>query len=99
MGYAEKRGNYFRARFKIAPGQYGTVRDSSGGTAKFRTKREAEQAANDEEAKVRGGKWRDPAAGRLTFGAYVSRWYAGLDLAASTMQLSLIHISEPTRPY
>ncbi|MGW5642217.1 tyrosine-type recombinase/integrase [Saccharopolyspora sp. NPDC003752] len=98
MGYAENRGNYFRARFKIASGRYGTVRDASGVTAKFRTKREAETAANDEEAKIRSGGWRDPSAGRITFGAYVRRWYATQDLAASTMQNYRRHIEEHLLP-
>jgi hypothetical protein len=30
------------------------------------------------EAKVRAGAWRDPTAGRIAFGDYVNRWYAGL---------------------
>ncbi|MGW1678541.1 LacI family DNA-binding transcriptional regulator [Saccharopolyspora sp. NPDC002376] len=98
MGFAENRGSYFRARFKIAPGRYGTVRDASGATAKFRNKREAETAANDEEAKIRAGGWRDPSAGRITFGAYVRRWYAGQDLAASTMQNYRRHIEEHLLP-
>lgn len=98
MGYAEKRSNYFRARFKLAPGRYGTVRDSSGGTAKFRTKRDAEKAANDEEAKVRSGSWRDPSAGRITFGAYASRWFTGQDLASSTMQNYRRHLEEHLLP-
>src|SRR5205823_5095830 len=59
----------------------------------------AEQAANDEEARVRGGRWRDPAAGRITFGEYVNRWYAAQDLAASTMQTYRHHIEEHLLPY
>ncbi|HEV2780376.1 MAG TPA: LacI family DNA-binding transcriptional regulator [Actinophytocola sp.] len=99
MGYAEKRGDYYRGRFKIAPGKYGTVCDPATGAAlKYHTRREAKQAADDEEAKVRGGTWRDPAAGQLTFGAYVSRWYAGQDLAASTMQNLRHHIEEHLLP-
>lgn len=86
MGYAEKRDTYWRGRYKIAPGRYGTVADATGQTIKFKTKREAVRAANDEESKVRAGTWRDPALGRLTFGAYAPRWYAAQDLAASTMQ-------------
>src|SRR5207237_9453511 len=66
--------------------RYGTVRDPTGAVIRFRTRREAEQAANDEEARVRARTWRDPAAGRITFGEYVNRWYAVQDLAVSTMQ-------------
>ena len=65
MGFAEKRGDYWRGRYKLEPGKYGTVTDSTGATIRFRTRREAEQAANDEEAKVRAGSRPDPAAGRV----------------------------------
>jgi integrase len=86
MGYAEKRGDYWRGRYKLGSGRYGTVTDAAGVTMRFRTKRDATQAADDAEAKVRSGVWRDPAAGRATFGTYVNDWYARLDLAVSTMQ-------------
>jgi integrase len=98
MGYAEKRRDYWRGRYKIERGRYGTVCDSSGATIRFRTKREAEKAANDEEAKIRAGKWRDPVAGRETFGQYASRWYAAQDLAASTLQNYRRHIEEHLLP-
>ncbi|WP_141579678.1 LacI family DNA-binding transcriptional regulator [Actinomadura sp. WMMA1423] len=89
MGYAEKRkdkyGEYYRGRFKKPDGRYGTVADTAGGTRRFDTKRAAVKAANDEEAKIRAKKWKDPAAGQTTFGEYASQWYAAQDLAASTM--------------
>ena len=98
MGYAEKRGNYYRARYWVAEGKYVTLQDASGMTAKFRTKREAKRAADDEEAKVRGGTWHDPSAGQITFGDYVSRWYEAQDLAPSTMQNYRRHIEEHLMP-
>jgi integrase len=98
VGYAEKRGDYWRARYKIRSGKYGTVTDPSGRTARFPTKRAAEQASNDEEAKVRGGRWRDPSAGQIMFGDYASRWFAVQDLAASTMQNYRRHIEEHLMP-
>ena len=77
------------------PAKYGTVKDAKGRTIRFRTRRDAEQAADEETAKVRNGVHRDPAAGRITFGGYVSRWYAAQDLAASTMQNYQHHIEPP----
>jgi hypothetical protein len=47
---------------------------------------------------VLGGTWRDPAAGRITFGDYASRWYEAQDLAASTMQNYRRHIEEHLLP-
>jgi integrase len=86
VGFAEKRTDYWRGRYKAGPGKYPTVTDANGQPMRFRTKREAEQAANDAEAKVRTGTAVDPAAGRVTFGEYANQWYERHDLAASTMQ-------------
>ncbi|MDQ1017445.1 hypothetical protein QFZ43_003994 [Streptomyces afghaniensis] len=58
----------------------------------------AKQAADEEEAKVRRGTWRDPAAGQETFGEYASRWYDAQDLAASTTQNYRRHIEEHLLP-
>jgi integrase len=98
LGYAEKRGDYWRGRYKIELGRYGTVVDSNGRTMRFRTKREAEQAANDAEAQIRNGSWRDPSAGKIRFGTYASRWYERQDLAASTLQNYRRHIEEHLLP-
>ncbi|GAA3771566.1 LacI family DNA-binding transcriptional regulator [Streptomyces chiangmaiensis] len=98
MGYAEKRGAYWRGRYKIEDGKYGTVSDATGAVVKFATKREAKQAADAEEVGVRRGEWRDPALGQATFGEYASRWYAAQDLAASTMQNYKRHIEEHLLP-
>lgn len=98
MGFAENRKTYWRGRYKIAPGKYGTVADQNGDAIRFRTKREAKQAADAEEAKVRAGSWKDPSAGQVTFGEYASRWYAVQDLAASTMQNYRRHLEEHLLP-
>jgi integrase len=99
MGYAEKRGDYWRGRYKLGPGRYGTVKDTAGNTIRFRTRREAKQAADEAEVKVRSdGPPRDLTAGRITFGEYASRWYAAQDLAASTMQNYRRHIEEHLLP-
>ncbi|HZM81233.1 MAG TPA: LacI family DNA-binding transcriptional regulator [Candidatus Limnocylindrales bacterium] len=97
MGYAEKRGDYWRARYKLSPGKYGTVQDDAGTTIRFRTKREAETAANDAEATVRAGTRRHTVE-RITFGEYVNIWYARQDLALSTMQNYRHHIEEHLLP-
>ncbi|MGP8300173.1 LacI family DNA-binding transcriptional regulator [Streptomyces inhibens] len=98
MGYGEKRRDYYRARYWIAPGTLRTVVDASGATVRFSSKREAAKAANDHEAKVREGAWRDPSAGKITFGEYANRWYTEQDLAESTMQNYRHHIEEHLLP-
>ncbi|MFE4855776.1 LacI family DNA-binding transcriptional regulator [Streptomyces sp. NPDC056670] len=98
MGYGEKRADYYRGRYWIAPGVLRTVVDASGTTIRFATKREAAKAANDAEAKVRAVGYRDPNAGKETFGEYVNRWYAAQELAASTMQNYKRHIEEHLLP-
>ncbi|MET9952357.1 LacI family DNA-binding transcriptional regulator [Streptomyces sp. NPDC006339] len=99
MGFPEKRGDYYRARYKDANGKYPSVKDANGQVIKYRTAREARQAANDEEAKVRAGQL--PAAGPVlapTFGEYVARWYARQELAASTMENYRNHIEAHLLP-
>ncbi|MFI9648815.1 LacI family DNA-binding transcriptional regulator [Streptomyces sp. NPDC052040] len=97
MGYAENLGSYWRGRYKLAPGKYATVRDADGEAIRFRTKAAAKKAADAEEAKLLAGTKRVPPE-RITFGAYVNRWYAAQDLAASTMQNYRRHIEEHLLP-
>lgn len=97
MGYAENLGGYWRGRYKVSPGRYATVTDDDGATIRFRTKAAAKRAADAEEAKLLAGT-KKAAAERITFGAYVSRWYAAQDLAASTMQNYGRHIEEHLLP-
>ena len=98
MAFAEKRADYWRARYWIAPGKLRTVVDDKGRTLRYKTKRAAEKAANDAEAAVRGGRWHDPSAGRITFGEYVSRWYEAQELALSTMENYRRHIEDHLLP-
>ncbi|CDR18121.1 hypothetical protein GCM10022420_090750 [Streptomyces iranensis] len=98
MGFAEKRGNYWRGRYKTAPGKHLTVVDDSGKAIKFATKGEAQRAASEAENTYRRGDWRDPALGQETFGEYANRWYEAQDLAASTMQNYKRHIEEHLLP-
>jgi integrase len=99
VGYAEGRGAYYRGRYKLAGGTYGTVKDSQGQTIRYRTKREAKQAADAAEAAVRAGTHVDPTA-VPTFGEYVNRtWWPTQDLAVSTMQNYPSHIQGHLLPY
>ncbi|MTE20178.1 LacI family DNA-binding transcriptional regulator [Streptomyces sp. TRM43335] len=98
MGFAEKRGNYWRGRYKTAPGKHLTVVDERGKAVRFATKGEAQRAASEAENRYRRGDWRDPALGQETFGEYANRWYAAQDLAASTMQNYKRHIEEHLLP-
>jgi integrase len=98
VGYAEKRGDYWRGRYKIEPGKYGTVEDEFGETIRFRSRRDAEKAADDAEAKVREGRRRKAPNGRITLAEYASRWYDAQDLAKSTLQNYRRHIEEHLLP-
>jgi integrase len=93
MAFAEKRHNYWRARYWLPGGKLCTVSDVGGAAIRFRTRREAERAANEAEVKARSRPNRT-ASGRESFGDYASRWYAAQDLAASTMQNYRRHIEE-----
>ncbi|MER5862082.1 LacI family DNA-binding transcriptional regulator [Kitasatospora sp. NPDC002040] len=97
MGYAENRGDYWRGRYKIAPKQYGTVKDENGRTRRFTTKRAAEKAAAVEEERVLTVK-PVTVVKRATFGEYANRWYERQDLASSTMQNYRRHLEDHLLP-
>jgi hypothetical protein len=98
LGFAEKRGIYWRGRYKVAPGKHNTVVDENGKAIRFATKGEAQRAAAEAENKYRRGEGRPPALGQETFGEYANRWYEAQDLAASTMQNYKRHIEEHLLP-
>jgi hypothetical protein len=89
MAYAEKvpspKGDYWRGRYKDPFGAYVSVRDERGKVMRYSLEREAQKAAGAAETDVEKGTWRDPKAGNITFERWAGEWYAGLDLAASTM--------------
>jgi hypothetical protein len=103
MAYAEKvpspSGDYWRGRFKGPEGTYLTVRDDGNDVIRFETKALAKQAAEDRGSAVRAGKWRDPAAGDITFAEWAGEWYGDLDLADSTMANIKRHLQEHLIPY
>jgi len=102
MAYAEKvpspSGAYWRGRYKDPEGRWVSVRDEQGRVARFPRRAEAEQAADDAESDVRNGRWRDPAAGKITFGEWAAQWYASQELAGSTMANLKRHLQEHLLP-
>ncbi|MFS0694330.1 LacI family DNA-binding transcriptional regulator [Streptomyces nitrosporeus] len=99
MGYPEKRGTYYRGRYKLPDGKYGTVQDSEGRTVRFEKKRDAKRAADAAEAQVRAGTHVD-RADIPTFAEYVNcTWWPVQDLAPSTMQNYPSHIQLHLLPY
>ena len=77
MGYAEKRGDYWRGRYKIAPAS--TPRSSRrerGDDAvphRSATRSRPRTTRRRRSARMPGA---DPSAGRITFGEYANHWYA-----------------------
>ncbi|MEU0934450.1 hypothetical protein [Embleya sp. NPDC005971] len=70
MGYAEKRGKIYRARYKKLDGTYGTLPD------KYGTKRLAKVAADAEEERIKqaGLAHVDPRGGLMPFGEWAAEW-------------------------
>jgi hypothetical protein len=103
MAYAERvpspAGDYWRGRYKDPDGRYLTVRDEHDQVIRYKTKREASQAADDAESDVRKGRWRDPASGRVKFKHWANKWYAGLDLAETTMDNRRRHLENHLIPF
>lgn len=103
MAYAEKvqspSGSYWRGRYKDPAGRYLTVRDENGDVVRYRKKDDARKGAEDKEADVRAGRWRDPSAGLILFREWAPEWYAGLALAESTMANIMRHLREHLLPF
>lgn len=98
MGYPEKRGDYYRGRYKIGPGRYGTVTDDQGRTIRFERKRDAKQAADAAEVAVRASTHIDRSA-IPTLGDFVQAWWDEQELAESTMQNYASHIQGHILPH
>jgi site-specific recombinase XerD len=98
MGFAEKRGDYWRGRYKQAPGKYATVQDESGlpfGSAPS-GKPNRRRTTRRPRSETRPGATRPPVASPSATTRTV--WYAAQDLAASTMQNYRRHIEEHLLP-
>lgn len=81
MAYAEKRGSGkfpWRVRYKLPDGTLG----SEPG---FRTKRQAEDWGDDQEAAIRHGRWQDPQKARTHFGEWQATWMAAQKVAPATV--------------
>ncbi|MFD7416843.1 hypothetical protein [Kitasatospora purpeofusca] len=75
MGWSEKRGSTWRARFKLPDGTYG----SEPG---FLTKAQADAHWQAQETDIRRGDFFDPTAGEsMTFAEWAARWLETIDLA------------------
>jgi integrase len=85
LGHADGSAVYYVVRFGYEPGQGPVFEDEHGRQIRLRTASTASDS-DDEDAKVRGRRRNDPAAGRITFGAWANAWYANQDLAPATMQ-------------
>ena len=72
MAYAEKRGNFWRARWK---GPDGTLESQPG----FTTRKAAEKYGRDQEAAIRSSTYVDPRAGRITLTDWVNLWFPAQD--------------------
>ena len=79
MAYAEKRGKYWRGRYKLPNGKYGSISEDENGQP-FTTKNTAKNAALDEEAAVRAKTFINPRDGRITIGAWAQTWLDSLEI-------------------
>lgn len=78
MGHAEWHRNSWRARWSGPDGN----RPAKSG---FRTKRDAEKYANDQEAAIRAETYVDPRSGHITVTNWVNELFPSLDLEPSTL--------------
>lgn len=115
MGFAELRKSrgeeYYRGRYKIADGKYGTIVDARGDTIRFGKKREAKQAADLKEAQLRAEEKAalkaattedenaDGPAIPTQLGPFADEWYAAQDVEPSTHANYLSHLRAQILPH
>ncbi|SEM49845.1 site-specific integrase [Nonomuraea pusilla] len=98
MAHAEKRGKYWRVRYKRADGTWASATRGDDGH-RFTTSKEAEAYGNEQEADIRRNLWRDPRAGDITLTDWVNRWYPAQDLEETTLDGYRWHIEVHILPY
>lgn len=98
MAYAEKRGKYWRVRYKRADGTWASATHGDDGR-RFETEQEAENYGIEQEADIRRNLWRDPRAGDISLTDWVNRWYPAQDLEETTLDGYRWHIEVHILPY
>lgn len=81
MAYTRSRGGLYLGCYR---GPDGREQYADGGP--FTSKRAAKAAAEEEEAKLRHGRWLDPSGQRMTFGAYAAQWRELQQLRVTTLE-------------
>ncbi|MER7361823.1 site-specific integrase [Nonomuraea wenchangensis] len=98
MAYAEKRGDYWRARYKKADGNWASASFGDDGKP-FTTREAAENYGDEQEADIRRNLWRDPRAGDITLTDWVNRWFRAQHLEETTLDGYRWHIEVHILPY
>jgi hypothetical protein len=94
MAYTEKRGKGprpWRVKYRAPDGS--EVSESG-----FETKAAALTWGRDQEARIRDGRWTDPAAGKTTVGEWIDRWLEVQDVGISTQDSREYQIRRFLRP-
>ncbi|MFF4416998.1 tyrosine-type recombinase/integrase [Streptosporangium sp. NPDC001559] len=98
MAFAEKRGKYWRSRFKTADGSLGSASCGYDGR-RFTTEKAAVDFGEEQEADVRRNLWRDPRSGDILLQDWVNQWYPAQDLELTTLDGYRWHIEVHILPY
>lgn len=98
MAYAERRGQYWRARYKRADGTWASAPYGDDGQ-RFESAKEAKAYGEEQEADIRRNLWRDPRAGDITLTDWVNRWFRAQHLEESTLESYRWHIEVHILPY
>jgi integrase len=94
VAYAEKRGRGprpWRVKYRAPDGE--EISESG-----FETKTSALNFGRDQEARIREGRWTDPAAGKITVGEWIDRWLEVQDVGISTEDSREYQIRRFLRP-
>ncbi|MFD8558230.1 tyrosine-type recombinase/integrase [Streptosporangium canum] len=83
MAYTEKRGNRFRAHYKLPDGSW-TKSSRDEHDQPFLTEKAAQTYGDAQELDMRRGVWRDPTLGQVTLQNWIDQWWPAQDIALGT---------------
>lgn len=98
MAYPEKRGKYWRVRFRLPDGTLGGASVGDDGQ-RFTTKKAAKDYGKAVEADIRRGTWVDPTKGDTILKDWANKWFNGQDLEESTILGYEWHIETHILPH
>ncbi|GHE48746.1 hypothetical protein GCM10017673_57960 [Streptosporangium violaceochromogenes] len=98
MAFPEKRGRYWRVRYRAADRSLASASRGNDGH-RFTSKKAALDYGEEQEADVRRNLWKDPRLGDIPLSDWVNQWFPAQPLEETTLAGYRWHIEVHILPY